>query len=89
MVAHEWLGHAELLHEVAHAQLLAGEQLDDAPPRRLGQRPQHVGPLWPIRLDINSHAYVPWLMESPPSSELLAADPGFRTPASRGTTMVR
>ena len=43
VVAHERLGHVERLDQMAHAQLLDGEQLQDAPPHRLRDRLQQLG----------------------------------------------
>ena len=67
VVAHQGLGHAELLDEVADAELLVGEQLDDPPAQRLGERLQrrrrrriHISRhrLWMV-VDVDGSAQAP------------------------------
>lgn len=56
VVANQGLGHAQFLSQVAHAELLAGQQLDDPVPQRLGQRPQAVpGCVRPAQSRIHCH----------------------------------
>src|SRR5438067_13437472 len=59
VVADEGLGDVELLDEVADAQLLGGELLDDPPARWLAERLEDLGAT--VRVRINGHAYAPLL----------------------------
>jgi hypothetical protein len=42
VVAHQWLADAQLVGEMGHAQLLAGEELDDPPSQRICQPPRNL-----------------------------------------------
>jgi hypothetical protein len=42
VVADQWLANTQLLGEMGHAQLLAGEQLDNPPSQRICQPPRNL-----------------------------------------------
>jgi hypothetical protein len=70
VVADQWLGQIEILDQVAHAEILGGEALHDAPADGFPEDPQQRGSV--AALYINAHAYQYACMRRPVQADVIA-----------------